>query len=105
MTEYDWPGNVRELENIVERAVLLAETGTVKADHLPSTVRNPKLKPMTVTDDQILPTMEAVEKAYIYWVLKSEGWKKQRAAEVLGIDPSTLHRKIERYQLPREEKE
>ena len=52
-----------------------------------------------------LPTMEAVEKAYIYWVLKSEGWKKQRAAEILGIDPSTLHRKIERYQLPREGKE
>lgn len=104
LTEYDWPGNVRELENVVERAVLLADNGTVKAEHLPETVRNPRLKPLAVMDDHFLPTMEIMEKAYIYWVLKSEGWRKQRAAEILGIDPSTLHRKIERYQLPREGK-
>jgi DNA-binding NtrC family response regulator len=43
------------------------------------------------------PTLEAVERAYIMWVLQSEGGNKSRAAEVLGIDPSTLYRKLSRY--------
>ena len=44
------------------------------------------------------PTLEAVERAYIMWVLQSEGGNKSRAAEVLGIDPSTLYRKLARYE-------
>ena len=45
------------------------------------------------------PTLEAVERAYIMWVLQSEGGNKSRAAEALGIDPSTLYRKLSRYGL------
>jgi DNA-binding NtrC family response regulator len=43
--------------------------------------------------------MEVIERAYILWVLESEGGNKARAAEVLGIDPSTLYRKLNRYGL------
>jgi two-component system response regulator HydG len=43
------------------------------------------------------PTLDTVERAYIQFVLNSEGGNKTRAAEVLGIDPSTLHRKLARY--------
>ena len=43
------------------------------------------------------PTMEVIEQAYIMWVLEAEGGNKTRAAEVLGIDPSTLYRKLNRY--------
>ena len=43
--------------------------------------------------------METIERAYIYWILQESGWQKQRAAEILGIDPSTLYRKIEKYGL------
>ena len=43
------------------------------------------------------PTLEAVERAYIMWVLQSEGGNKSRAADALGIDPSTLYRKLSRY--------
>ena len=43
------------------------------------------------------PTMETIERAYIMWVLESEQGNKTRAAEVLGIDPSTLHRKLSRF--------
>ena len=103
LTEYDWPGNVRELENVIERAVLLCDNGSITPDHLPETVRNPKLKPMAFVDDTFFPTMEIIEKAYIYWILKANNWRKQKAAEILGIDPSTLHRKIERYQFSRDE--
>jgi two-component system response regulator HydG len=45
------------------------------------------------------PTMEVIERAYIHWVLQAEGGNKTRAAEVLGIDPSTLYRKLNRYGL------
>ena len=45
------------------------------------------------------PTMEIIEQAYIQWVLQAEGGNKSRAAEVLGIDPSTLYRKLNRYGL------
>jgi two-component system response regulator HydG len=41
--------------------------------------------------------MEVIERAYILWILQAEGGNKSRAAEVLGIDPSTLYRKLNRY--------
>jgi two-component system response regulator HydG len=44
------------------------------------------------------PTLEVIERAYIEWVLHCEGGNKTRAAEVLGIDPSTLYRKLTRYE-------
>ena len=52
-------------------------------------------------DDQSLPNppMEVIERAYIEWVLRAEGGNKSRAAEILGIDPSTLYRKLNRYGL------
>jgi DNA-binding NtrC family response regulator len=43
------------------------------------------------------PALEVIERAYILWVLQAEGGNKARAAEVLGIDPSTLYRKLNRY--------
>jgi two-component system response regulator HydG len=42
--------------------------------------------------------LELVERAYIFWVLQQEQGNKTRAAEALGIDPSTLHRKLARYE-------
>jgi two-component system response regulator HydG len=44
------------------------------------------------------PTLEVIERAYIEWVLRAEGGNKTRAAEVLGIDPSTLYRKLARFE-------
>jgi two-component system response regulator HydG len=44
------------------------------------------------------PTLEMMERAYIKWVLDAQGGNKTRAAEVLGIDPSTLHRKLQRFE-------
>ena len=44
------------------------------------------------------PTLDVVERAYIMWVLQAEGGNKTRAAEALGIDPSTLYRKLARYE-------
>jgi DNA-binding NtrC family response regulator len=99
MQEYAWPGNVRELENAIERAVILASNGTIAAAALPDRVRQRRSEPL-ITDRAVRnPSLEVIERAYIMWVLGSEGGNKSRAAEVLGIDASTLHRKLSRFEL------
>jgi two-component system response regulator HydG len=100
LQEYSWPGNVRELENAIERAVILASNGTILPAALPDKVRERKAEPLVSERAQKNPSLDTIERAYIMWVLGSEGGNKSRAAEVLGIDTSTLHRKLTRYEIP-----
>jgi two-component system response regulator HydG len=99
LQEYAWPGNVRELENAIERAVILASNGTIYPTALPDKVKNRKAEPLMAERIAPNPPLEVIERAYIMWVLGSEGGNKSRAAEVLGIDPSTLYRKLSRFGL------
>ena len=94
---YPWPGNVRELENALERAWILTPGTRIDVSALPERVTSPA--PTRLLDDRAAPnpTLEAIERAYILWVLNAEGGNKTRAAESLGIDPSTLHRKLSRF--------
>lgn len=99
LRNYPWPGNVRELENALERAAVLTSGNTILPAALPERVVTPP--PRKIVDDAPPenPTLEVIERAYIQWVLEAEQGNKSRAAEVLGIDPSTLYRKISRYGL------
>jgi two-component system response regulator HydG len=97
LVRYDWPGNVRELENALERAAVLSADDLIAAAALPDRVREAPRPRLAAEVVHANPTMEVVERAYILWVLESEGGNKTRAAEVLGIDPSTLYRKLNRY--------
>ena len=99
LQEYQWPGNVRELENALERAIILSTSDRIGLDVLPERVTERKPVPLVSARTPTNPTLEAVERAYILWVLQSEGGNKTRTAEVLGIDPSTLYRKLSRYGL------
>ena len=94
---YDWPGNVRELENALERAVILTPGETIDVGALPERVTSRRAEPLVSERVVSNPTLEAIERAYIMWVLQSEGGNKSRAADVLGIDPSTLYRKLSRF--------
>ena len=98
MRAYAWPGNVRELENAMERAMILAAGPIVEASALPERVLT--RAPVPLAEERAIrnPTLELVERAYIFWVLQQEQGNKTRAAEALGIDPSTLHRKLARYE-------
>ena len=97
LVAYTWPGNVRELENALERAVILTPGGEIDPSSLPERVTARVSEPLVAERVPSNPTLEAVERAYIMWVLQSEGGNKSRAADALGIDPSTLYRKLSRY--------
>ena len=94
---YDWRGNVRELENALERAAVVTSDSEISVEHLPEGVRVTDAKPLVTDHLPPNPSMEVIERAYIQWVLAAEGGNKSKAAEVLGIDPSTLYRKLNRY--------
>ncbi|MDZ7632780.1 MAG: sigma-54 dependent transcriptional regulator [Gemmatimonadaceae bacterium] len=98
MQAYDWPGNVRELENAMERAVILATGDQIGVEALPERVTARRVEPLVAERAIVNPTLDAIERAYIMWVLQSEGGNKSRAASTLGIDASTLYRKLARYE-------
>jgi two-component system response regulator HydG len=99
LRHYDWPGNVRELENALERAAVVTAGSRIEPESLPDRVREqPEVRLVGEPTPQN-PSMEIIEQAYIRWVLEAEGGNKTKAAEVLGIDPSTLYRKLNRYGL------
>jgi len=95
---YEWPGNVRELENALEHAVVLTRGNLIEAAALPERITKRRKEPLVAERSYRNPTLEVIERAYIMWVLQAEGGNKTRAAEVLGIDPSTLYRKLSRYE-------
>ena len=95
---YDWPGNVRELENALERAVVLTKGEAIPLSAMPVKVTERRVEPLVADRVHHNPTLDTIERAYIAWVLQAEGGNKSRAAEVLGIDPSTLYRKLSRYE-------
>jgi DNA-binding NtrC family response regulator len=90
---YDWPGNVRELENAIERAVILGSE-SIGVESLPQKVRASS----NGTEYSSQPTLDDVERRYILDVLKAAGDDKVEAANILGIDLSTLYRKLKRFE-------
>jgi DNA-binding NtrC family response regulator len=95
---YEWPGNVRELQNALEHATVLTKGNLIEPQHLPERITRQKKEPLVADRAQPNPTLDLIERAYIMFVLQAEGGNKTRAAEALGIDPSTLYRKLSRYE-------
>jgi len=99
LLRYDWPGNVRELENSIERAILLSRSNRIELSDFPTKIMENKGKTIVSEEQPGTPTLESIEKAYIYFVMNQSQGKKSKAAKILGIDNSTLYRKLERYKL------
>jgi DNA-binding NtrC family response regulator len=93
LVRYGWPGNVRELENVVERALILCDGGSIEPEHLPLGVR---LEPAFGgnEDDGKLVSLDEVERRYIKRVLQECKGHRQRAAQILGISERNLYRKL-----------
>lgn len=91
-----WPGNVRELENLVERLVVLSRHPVIQAQDIPvGEEKNFETFFGQATSD--LPPMDELEKRYIALVLEKTGSKKEKAAQILGINRRTLYRKEREY--------
>ena len=95
LTNYSWPGNVRELEHVMERAVILSGE-EIDIESLPSKIR---LNSGFDKVDPSRPTLAESERRYVLETLTEVDHDKVEAANVLGIDLSTLYRKLKRYQL------
>ncbi len=100
LERYPWPGNVRELENVIERAALLSKGKFIGAEDLPEKVRT-----VQPGESQVQPTMtlkEALaepEKNIIRQALEANNWNRQQTAKSLGINRTTLFKKMKRYGL------
>ena len=102
MRKYRWPGNVRELKNVVERAVVLARGETIEVDDLTlsqlATAGDTGDFPSNIS--QFRPaSLAEIERQHILATLRATNWNKSQAAGLLGIERSTLDRKIRRYEL------
>ncbi|MDA3971883.1 MAG: sigma 54-interacting transcriptional regulator [Desulfobulbaceae bacterium] len=97
MRNHQWRGNVRELEHVMERACVLCENDTITVDHLPIELREPdqaNIQPHS--QPQLLNELESEEVRIVNTLQRTYGNKAQ-AARILGIDRSTLYRKIKLY--------
>jgi two-component system, NtrC family, response regulator HydG len=94
LVRYQWPGNIRELENLIEQLVVVhnSEVADIRALelHAPNVLAEPS--PLEDAKRVLLPLRE-LENQYIEWVIARCGGNKSRAADILGIDKSTLHRR------------
>lgn len=95
LKSYSWPGNVRELRNVIERAVVIARGRMIGADELSF------LQPDLDECNLGLMTLKEIEISHVKAVLEDSDWNITRSAKRLGIDRSTLNRKINRYNLKR----
>jgi DNA-binding NtrC family response regulator len=109
---YDWPGNVRELQNVLERALVLAEQDVIGPEHLPAEVKpngGPELSPETAPAERgigsqpsasPLLSLEEVERRHVMRVLEATGGSREEASRILGISRRTLTRMVQRWGLP-----
>ncbi|MGI8640870.1 MAG: sigma-54-dependent transcriptional regulator [Pyrinomonadaceae bacterium] len=98
LVNYNWQGNVRELQNAIERAFILSGE-EIDLESLPPKIKINAVSNFEMRDPEGLrPTLEEMERRYILEILKSVGDDKTDAAAILGIDLSTLYRKLKRYE-------
>jgi len=100
LMQYRWPGNIRELEHTIERAVLLGNKSTIGIDDLPPELRKSEVDrlPLALAVTRKY-TLRDLEREYIEKVLLYYGGNKTEAAKILGVDRTTLYRKLEEYKL------
>ena len=113
LRRYEYPGNVRELSNIVERAVVLCRGQTIEAGDLPEHVLNPRQIPLrpggAIEDDGPwvpMPLVDALrepERRILLKALRANDWNRQQTADQLGINRTTLYKKMRSLDIEPEE--
>lgn len=107
LMKYHWPGNIRELQNTVERTVILTRGQTIQADDIQLSALDLPKELLSVPEKaQTSPeqSLEEIEKQHILSVLEETSWNKSKASQILGIERSTLDRKLKKYNVTRPDK-
>jgi len=110
LVEYDWPGNVRELENIVERLVIMNDSGIIEPEHLPTHIQGKHVcfnitTPQTNEELKIIKkkvrtdAVENIEKAFVIDALKRSGWNVSRAAREVGMKRQNFQILMRKYHI------
>jgi len=106
LNAYAWPGNIRELKNLVERLVVLKQTGWLQATDLPTKIRGtrsviipPPAKEISESGIPLATAVTEFEKALILQSLEKAKWVKNKAAKLLHLNRTTLVEKIKRYEI------
>ncbi len=105
LEQYSWPGNVRELENLIERMIVLTDASIITLEDVPAKIVDERgaLEALTVTMPSqgvdLVATVSRIEQSLIIQALESAGGVKAKAAELLGINRTTLVEKIKRLKM------
>lgn len=97
LLNYDYPGNVRELENILEHALIICREAVIHPDHLPDYLRQRKAAKQKPPAQIVPPTSPIPEHQRILEVLEKTGGHRIKAARELGMERTTLWRKMKKY--------
>jgi DNA-binding NtrC family response regulator len=100
---YHWPGNVRELVNVIERAVVLAKSNVVTPSDLPDCFERRETESYVLEDGGDGSSLKAAlaqpERQLILDALETNGWNRQNTARLLGINRTTLYKKMKKYSI------
>jgi DNA-binding NtrC family response regulator len=100
LRRYRWPGNVRELQNVLERAVLLGKESVVGVDDLPpALMADGTVNVEPIAGRKLKQALESPERQIIREVLESNNWNRNASADALGINRTTLYKKMKRLGL------
>ncbi|MEJ2722041.1 MAG: sigma 54-interacting transcriptional regulator [bacterium] len=95
LMNHAYTGNVRELENIIEHAFVICPSGVIRPEHLPNYIHDSHSVPVV----EITGTFQEMEALFLTAALKRNDWNRRDTARELGINPSTLYRKIKKLGL------
>ncbi|MAG94736.1 MAG: hypothetical protein CMJ48_13480 [Planctomycetaceae bacterium] len=103
LQQYAWPGNVRELINVIERCVVLAKGSVITAGELPETLRREQTQTHdfsgNLSSGSLKTALVAPERQIILDALEANGWNRQNTAAMLGINRTTLYKKMKKYDI------
>jgi two-component system response regulator HydG len=94
LINYEWTGNVREIENTIESILVIKNPEIIDAQHLPQEIRDFRERP-EVIPIKIGTSLEEVEREMLIQTIRATKGNKRKAAQLLGINVRTIHRKME----------
>lgn len=102
MQRYDWPGNVRELVNVIERAVVLCRTERIMPIDLPDSIHkqlDTSNMPVHFGGNSLKTALANPERQILVEALEANGWNRQETAKMLGVNRTTLYKKMKKFNI------